>query len=91
MTETAEAFEVRLEEAPIKKTGEIDVVERYQGFLRLESERIYTYIERRTSDNKYLQLAVFAIKCTVRLEDLCSARFVFRTIPIAARTVPAPL
>lgn len=89
MRESAEAFGVRLDEAPIETPGVIGTVERYHATLRLAYERIRRDLDRQSSDKECLEIAVFAVSCTTGPEGLCPTLLVFGAIPRPALTSPA--
>lgn len=80
----------QLDEALIETPGAIGTVERYHATPSLAYERIRSEERVGTTDEKCLDLAVFAINCTVRADGLCAALLVFRSLLRTAKTAPAP-
>lgn len=85
MEEYLEALGACLDEAPIETPGETVTMERYHAPLRLVEERIPAVTRRQTSDNTWLDLAVFAINRTVGFEGLSPALLIFGAVPRPAR------
>lgn len=55
-------------------------MERYLAPLTLAYKRIQADTGRKTSEQKYLDLAVLSINCTVLREGLCPALLVFGAV-----------
>lgn len=81
---------VRLDEAPIERTGEIGTVGRDLAQLRLEFEEIRAGSERQVSDQNCLDMAEFAANCTIGPEGLGPALLVIGDLPRPAITISAP-
>lgn len=90
MREAAEAASMKLDEAPIESLESIGMFERYHAPLRLAYSRIQMDCDRHVSDQECLELAVFAINCTVEPACLCPILLVYRAVPRPERTTPAP-
>lgn len=87
------SFEMRglqLGKAQIEKSEAIGTVKGYHDRLRLAYEKIPARTERKASDQECLDLALFAINCTVGTEIMCPTLLVFGAVSRSARLTPAP-
>lgn len=90
MREALEVHGIQLNEAPIETQESIGTIERNHALLSLAYEPKQTEAGARTTDQECLGLAIFAINCTVRPEELWPVMLVFSVLPRLARTIPAP-
>lgn len=84
--ESLKAQRVRLHEASSETPNVIGIVERYHAPLMLAYELVRTEAGVATSNQECLQLAVFAIDCTVSPEGLYLALLVFLSVSRPAKT-----
>lgn len=85
MTATIEAEGIRLFEAPVETPGNIYVVERYHGPLRVHYTKLVADLDRSTSDSECLNIAVSSVNSTIVPEGLGTLLLVSGSIPPAAR------
>lgn len=90
MRESAEAYGVYLDVAPVEMPGAIETVNRYHTLLRLAYERIRGDNECQTSEQECLCIAAFSVTCAVGRGGLCRARFIFGAISQPPRTLAEP-
>lgn len=77
-------------EEPIESPGSISVVERYHAPLRAASNRIKMDYDDKVSDQKYLQMAVYAVIATTDPEGYCPMLLVCGVLPRPDQTSPCP-
>lgn len=90
MRESLLAHGAQLDKAFFKKPVAIGAVERYHALLRLAYEHVPAESDKRTTDQKFLDIAVFSLNWTVSPGGLCAALLVFGAVPRLAKMVPAP-
>lgn len=88
MRSNLEVDGVTLHEAAIEHPGAIGTVERYHAPLRSSFLKLLSELERKTTETRFLQLAVFFINSTIGPESLCPMLLVFGIIPRPARKTP---